>query len=187
MTAAERREQLLDVTKQLVGEKGLHAVSIESIARGAGITRPIVYGHFEDLGGVLVALLERETARALNQLVALMPAEEAPDPRGRMLTAQRAFLEAVAGDPVTWRLVLMPQEGAPRLLHDRIQEGRALIRETLATLVRPALDSPDPDLTAFMLQALAEEAARLLLTQPEAFTTDRLMAQADWLIGRLAR
>jgi AcrR family transcriptional regulator len=187
MSGAERREQLLDATKTLVGEQGWHAVSIEAIARAAGITRPVVYGHFEDLGGVLFALLERETARALAQLAVLMPDDFAADPQGRMVAAQRAYLEAVAADPVTWTLVLLPGEGAPRLLRERIDAGRAMIRETLATLVRPALDSPDPELTASMLQALAEESARLLLTDPEAFTIERLMAQAEWVTGRLAR
>ena len=41
---------------------GFHAVSIEAVAREAGITRPIVYGHFDDLGGLLEALVEREIA-----------------------------------------------------------------------------------------------------------------------------
>ena len=65
MTGAERREQLLDATKAIVVADGFHAVSIEAVARAAGITRPIVYGHFEDLGGLLEALVERESrARA---------------------------------------------------------------------------------------------------------------------------
>ncbi len=48
MTAEARREQLLDVTKAIVAERGFHAVSIEAVAREAGITRPIVYGHVGD-------------------------------------------------------------------------------------------------------------------------------------------
>src|SRR4051794_20336372 len=48
MTAPQRREQLLDVTKEIVAEHGFHAVSIEAVAREAGISRPIVYGHFGD-------------------------------------------------------------------------------------------------------------------------------------------
>ena len=68
MTAAQRREQLLDVTKAIVVADGFHAVSIEAVARKAQITRPIVYGHFEDLGGLLEALVERESRRALEQL-----------------------------------------------------------------------------------------------------------------------
>src|SRR4051794_7822017 len=59
MSAAERREQLLDATKAIVVADGFHAVSIEAVAREAGITRPIVYGHFDDLGGLLEALVQR--------------------------------------------------------------------------------------------------------------------------------
>ena len=55
MSASERREQLLDVTKEVVGEDGFHAVSIEGVARRAGITRPVVYEHFGDLPGLLEA------------------------------------------------------------------------------------------------------------------------------------
>ena len=77
MQAGERREQLLDATKTIVAERGFHAVSIEAVAREAGITRPIVYGHFNDLPGLLEALVERETARALGQLEHLPPTSRA--------------------------------------------------------------------------------------------------------------
>jgi AcrR family transcriptional regulator len=185
MTAAERREQLLDVTKALVGEQGFHAVSIEAVARRAGITRPIVYGHFRDLGGLLRALLERESARALTQLAALLPPPRETSERPRdLLAAFTAFLAAVQSDPVTWRLVLMPPEGAPELLRERITEGRAAIIAALADVVRPG-DSPDPELTARMLSALADEAARLLLTDPAAFPVERLTTHARWMLSRL--
>ena len=75
MSAAERREQLLDVTKLLVGEQGFHNLSIEAIAKHAGITRPVIYQHFEDLDALLEAMLEREALRALTQLGAIMPEE----------------------------------------------------------------------------------------------------------------
>ena len=108
MTAQERREQLLDVTKRLVAERGFHAVSIEAVAREAGITRPVVYGHFQDLGGLLEALVEREGARALGQL-AVLPSQLAEgDPAEQLSAALRGYLEAVQSDPATWRLVLMP-------------------------------------------------------------------------------
>ena len=70
LSARERREQLLDATKAIVARDGFHAVSIEAVAREAGITRPVVYGHFHDLPGLLEALVEREGARALRRLAA---------------------------------------------------------------------------------------------------------------------
>ena len=191
MTAAERREQLLDVTCELACERGFHAVSIEAVARRAGITRPIVYGHFEDLEGLLEAMLDRESVRALSQLAALLPSPDAaPDDRRELLLRTFAgYLEAVRSAPTTWRLVLMPPEGAPPSMRERITQGREAIVAALAVIVRPGLapgrESPDPPLTARMLSAVADEAARLHLTDPEAFPVERLMAQAEWLLGEV--
>src|SRR5687768_14802437 len=77
----QRREQILDVTKALAGERGFHGISIDAVARRAGITRPVVYSHFDDLAGLLRAMVEREGARAVEQLMALIPQEtDANDP-----------------------------------------------------------------------------------------------------------
>jgi AcrR family transcriptional regulator len=191
LSAAERREQLLDVTKQLVGEQGFHDVSIEAIARRAGITRPVIYAHFEDLGALLEAMLEREALRALAQLGAILP-EPLPSDGDRsqaLLGALRGYLEAIRADPVTWRLVLMPPEGAPQVLRDQVERGRDGVVAVLAEVVGPGLSpnrpSPDPALTARLLSALSDEAARLLLTDPETYPMERLMAHAEWLLRQL--
>ncbi len=192
MSAAARREQLLDVTKEIVGEDGFHAVSIEAVARRAGITRPVVYGHFGDLPGLLEAMVEREAQRALAQLAQILPPRLADrgSPREDLLVALRGYLEAVAADPVTWRLVLMPPEGAPAVLRDTITDGRNAVVAALAEVVRPGFgstaESPDPELTARTLSAVSDEAARLLLTDPGTYSIDRLLAHSGWLLTRLA-
>ena len=191
MQARERREQLLDATKAIVARRGFHAISIEAVAREAGITRPIVYGHFHDLPGLLEALVARETARALAQLVAVLPGDlGAGDPRETLLAALRGYLEAVRDDPETWRLVLMPPEGAPPILHDHIARGRTAVVEHLARSVGPGLGpgraSPDPELFARTLSAISDEGARLLLTDPERYPVERIVAFAGWLMEELA-
>jgi AcrR family transcriptional regulator len=191
MSADKRREQILDVTKAIVAEQGFHAVSIEGVAREAGISRPIVYGHFEDLAGLLEALIDRESARALAQLADVLPADLAGgDPREQLLAALRGYLQAVRSDPATWRLVLMPPEGAPKSLHDHITRGRTAVVNQLARAVGPGFgaggESPDPELTARMLSAFADEAARLLLTDPKRYPVDRILAHAAWSLGQLA-
>jgi len=191
MSGAQRRSQLLDVTKAIVGESGFHAVSIEAVARRAGITRPVVYGHFDDLPALLEAMIDRESARALAQLAEILPGKlaEQASPREDLLAAMRGYLEAVEADPITWRLVLIPPEGAPAALRERIARGREAVVATLAEVVRPGLgpgsESPDPALTARTLSAVADEAARLLLTDPEQYPVSRLVAHADWLLGQL--
>jgi AcrR family transcriptional regulator len=187
MTAQARREQLLDVAKAIVVERGFHAVSIEAVARQAGISRPIVYGHFHDLDGVLEALIDREGRRALAQLGSVLPGALAErDPRERLVAALAGYLEAVQADPRTWRLVLVPHEGAPRVLHEAISRGRAAVVAQLAAALRGGdggLDAPDPELAAHLLSALADEAARLLLADPGRYPRERILALARWFLG----
>ena len=173
MSGEQRREQLLDATKAIVVEDGFHAVSIEAVARRAGITRPIVYGHFDDLGGLLEALVDRESLRALKQL---------PEDFDDLLGALTAYLRPSATDPDTWRLVLMPQEGAPRLLHERIAAGRAAVVARLAQAL-PAGSMPDPELSAHMLSAYADEAARLTL---QGYDVERILELTRWALKRSA-
>ena len=192
MSAEQRREQLLDVTKAIVDELGFHAVSIEAVARQAGISRPIVYGHFGDLAGLLEALIEREAARAIGQLEAFMPQAlahvESPE---RLEAGMRGYLEAVQADPVTWRLVLMPPEGAPALLREHIERGRGAIVAQLAEAIAPGFvpgrEPPDPELTALMLSSLSDEGARLLLTDPERYPVERILRHTRWVLDQLTR
>ena len=191
---AERREQLLDVTKRIVGEAGLHAVSIERVAREAGITRPIVYEHFSDLSGLLEALLDREGKRALAQLASLMPrpSDDGEELVDLLLRALEGYLAAVRSDPVTWRLILMPPEGAPEFLRARVEQARAAVVAHLAELIARAYEphggqtSPDPELTASSMSALSDHWARLMLTEPERFTPERILEHAHWALARFA-
>jgi AcrR family transcriptional regulator len=187
MTATERREQLLDVTTEIVVEQGFQAVSIQSVARRAGISRPIVYERFGDLSGLLTALIEREIERALAQVAQTTPDDlTTGDPLERMLESLAGYLDAVERHPNTWRLVLMPPEGAPELLRTLIIDGRAAILEKLARAVRPVLtpagETPDAELTARVLSAISDEYARLLLTDPDQFPPQRLLAHARWYL-----
>lgn len=189
MSAAERRDQLLDVTRDLVVEQGFGAVSMESVARRAGITRPVVYGHFPDLGSLLDAMLERESSRALTQLATVLPAPEGGGSlRERLAGAMETYLRAVESSPVTWRLALMPPDGAPELLRARIEEGReaviAVLAEVLSTSGPDGLDSPDPELTGRMISAASDAASRLLLTDPERYPVSRLMEHTRWLLSQ---
>ena len=79
----------------------------------------------------------------------LLGVPDAPAVRGRSLTewaaepqrtglvaALRGYLEAVRADPATWRLVLMPPEGAPAVLREHITRGRTAVVGHLAETIR---------------------------------------------------
>jgi AcrR family transcriptional regulator len=187
LPAAARREQILDATKSIAVTRGFHAVSIDAVARAAGISRPIVYDHFRDLPGLLEALIERETVRSREQLAAVLPGEVEPgDLGGALFDAIRRYLAAAQADPDTWRLVLMPPEGAPELMRERIAAGREEAIGQLAAAVGTQLaDAPDRELVVRMLSTLSDEAVRLLLTRPADYPPERLLGVARWMIDRL--
>src|SRR5436190_23120678 len=104
MPPEQRREQLLDAALSVIVEQGYGRVSIEAVARAAGVTRPVVYDHFPNLARLLHALVKREEQYSLEQLEEVVPADPGQrDPMDVLAGGVRRFLEAVADRPATWR------------------------------------------------------------------------------------
>ena len=190
MTASARREQLLDVTSDIIAEQGFPAVSMQSVAQRAGVSRPIVYEHFGALQGLLEALVEREMQHALEQVTATALGDLSHgDPIELILDSLGNYLEAVATHPATWKLVLIPLEGAPELLRKAISRGQTRVLRSITQAVSvgglPEQYSRDPELTARMFSAMADEYARLVLTDAERFPPERLLLHAGWWLERM--
>ncbi len=64
----QRREQILDAANALFAERGYDEVSIEDVARSAGVTRGLVHHYFGGRTDVYVALLRRLGAVGEEQL-----------------------------------------------------------------------------------------------------------------------
>ena len=182
MPPEERREQLLDATLSLIAAKGYEAVSMEGIARKAGVTKPVVYDLFGSLADLLEALLEREEERALLQLAELMPtpAEDA-DPAQVLVDGLDAFLRAIETRPDAWRLSLMPIEAQPGIVRKQIERDRSAVAKQLESIVRwgvKRLKVPisDVDLLVQTIITLAEEGGRMHLADPETYPRERITA-----------
>jgi AcrR family transcriptional regulator len=180
MAPAERRQQLIDAALEGILEQGYSGVSIEAIARRAGVTRPLVYDHFTNLGRVLHALVEREERISLQQLEQVGPEDPgARDPAELLACCVRRFLEAVASRPATWRIILLPLEGTPSIVRDLVETNRARTQERIASVVQWAIERQelpgdlDVELTARAIRALGEDAGRTLLTDPERYPPER--------------
>ncbi|MDQ6744906.1 MAG: hypothetical protein M3Z27_02635 [Actinomycetota bacterium] len=83
-------------------------------------------------------MIEREISRALVQVseTTLTNLDEG-DPLELMLESLGAYLHAVGSQPTTWRLVLMPPEGAPEALHEKITQGRSAVLDGSRARWRP--------------------------------------------------
>src|SRR4051812_21606428 len=105
-----RQRELLDAARDVIGEAGFDGLSVEAVARRAGVTRPVVYDLFGDLDGLLLALFDREEQVALAPLLAIIGEDDPVGiaPEAFLLDAVLGFLRAVHADPATWRLILVP-------------------------------------------------------------------------------
>ena len=65
-----RRDALLDAALALIGSDGVEAVSMEAVAEGAGVSRPLVYKHFANRGELLAAVYRRELLTLSHELSA---------------------------------------------------------------------------------------------------------------------
>ena len=180
MPPAQRREQLTDAALEVILEQGYSGVSIEAVARKAGVTRPVVYDHFPNLGRLLHALVEREERISLDQLEQVVPDDPGDsDPVELLAGGVRRFLEAVASRPATWRIILLPLEGTPTIVRDHVETNRARTQDRIAELVRWAIKLPelpddlDVELTARAIRVLGEDAGRTLLTDPDSYSPER--------------
>lgn len=68
MTGKERREQLLDIGRELFAARGFDGTSIEEIAARASVSKPVVYEHFGGKEGIYAVVVDRETQRLLDMV-----------------------------------------------------------------------------------------------------------------------
>ncbi|MEP5261974.1 MAG: hypothetical protein ABJQ72_05230, partial [Nitratireductor sp.] len=151
------------------------------------ITRTLIYQQFGNLSGLLLAMVDREYARAAEDFA--KAASRTPvKGQSRYAAGVAGVIEAVDASPATWRMLLMPSQGGPPELYERLEQARDLTQEHLASaLAAGGVDAantanPDPELAVRMLLAVSQELVHLRLTRPKTHTPERLVAQAEWLI-----
>jgi AcrR family transcriptional regulator len=159
VTAPQRnaRAHILETAWSLVGERGVQAVTVADIAAASGVSRQLVYHHFESRAGLLVAMTRHHDA--------------ASGFRKRLVATRD--LEPVAGFEAGLRLWL---SYVPEVLHvARALEAALIAGDEGGAAWRDRMDDIHE---AFRLAvARVEEAGRLA----PGWTVD---AAADWVYAR---
>ncbi|MGR8011893.1 TetR family transcriptional regulator [Streptomyces hypolithicus] len=140
--AARRRRELLEAADRVVLRDGPQA-SMNAIAAEAGITKPILYRHFGDKGGLYRALAKRHTDALLSSLRAALDAPA--DRRKRVEATLDTYLAAIEALPEVYRFLMHPSEEAhqPEQGFDVGRHSAPLLRrlgEELATVIAERLD-----------------------------------------------
>ncbi|MFF2085797.1 TetR/AcrR family transcriptional regulator [Nocardia sp. NPDC058176] len=190
MAPEQRREQLLDAVLRVIVEQGAHKVSIDTVARTAGVSRPVVYGLFDDSEQLLRASLDREEAAALQQVSDAIPRLDTEDPVDAVLTALGNFLDAVQSAPERWRAVFTLVDSSTPAFRRRVDRGRQALILTFEEFVAASLTAErrtevDVELCARALHSLFWDNGRLVLAEPETFPPQRVLTFARTVVAAL--
>jgi AcrR family transcriptional regulator len=145
MQAADRREAILAAALDVFAEHGYHETSLESVAARAGVSKALIYEHFDSKRELHRALLERYVHELLGRVVDASAVAEPGE--GRLLAGLDAFLGFVEERREAWRFVF--RHVADAEIADAVVGLRDEVAAAIAVLM--AVDAPpewagDPEL-----------------------------------------
>ena len=103
MTAAERREQLIEVGRGLFAERGFDGSAIEEVANRAAVSKPIVYEHFGGKEGLYAVVVDREVDLLLSMMREALTAGTS---RELLEQAAIALLDYIEQHPEGFRILV---------------------------------------------------------------------------------
>jgi AcrR family transcriptional regulator len=154
---AERRRLIEEAATRLFAARGYAATTVEDIVRAAGVTKPMLYRHFESKQELCVALLERYR----DELIAAPLSRFTPGARSPLPAMLDAWLAYVESHPEGTRLLFTPIHGDPevervqRALHRRQRDTQVALLREFAPTIAPAVAEPLGEILRSGLAAVA--------------------------------
>lgn len=180
LSAAERREQLLAVAAELFARHGYHGLSMEQLADGAGVSKPVLYQHFASKHELYLAVV-RDAVAALEAVVrgAL---EGTADNEERIHGAVGAYFDFV--HTRRYQLLFASGELADADVRAEVEGAERRLAGAVGALIAAdaGLSERAAQLLASSVQGLAMEGARWWLEHPEITRDEavRLLSRLVW-------
>jgi AcrR family transcriptional regulator len=140
LPVAERRAVIVEAAGRLFGERGYEATRLDEIAAAAGVTKPIVYRHFDSKRDLYLALLDRHRDD-LAGFVASIPAAGSTEERLRAVL--EVWLGYVETRSYAWKMLFRDTGGGPEIAARR-REVHARARAVLVEVIRSLAATPVP-------------------------------------------
>ena len=175
LPAARRRRQLLDVALDVFAASGFHQTSMEDVAEAAGVTKPVLYQHFQSKRQLYLALLD-EVGQRLRQTI-----EEAGSdtggPRAQVEAGFRAYFRWVKDDRDSFLLLFGSGARRDEEFAEAVRRFESAIADAIAPLIQADIDPEHQRLLAYGLVGLAESTSRRLVRNGEPFDPERVAMQ----------
>lgn len=183
LSRSARRAQLLGVARTVFTTQGFHAASMDEIAEGAGVSKPVLYQHFSSKLALYQALLT-DSATALERLVRAAIGST-DDNAERVQRAVAAYFEFITDEDQGYRLIFESD------LRDE-PETAAIVAEVTAAcvnaitetiMVDTGADAASAELLAAGLVGISQVGARYWRTQSDPIGRQRaveLLSALAW-------
>jgi AcrR family transcriptional regulator len=170
LTAPERRRAILDSAQEVFGERGYHGTSLEEIAQSAGISKALIYEHFESKKELHASLLGEYAGDLFERFQA--NAARAQTGEERLRTGVDVFFGFVEEHREAWRVLF--RDAADPELAPVIRAVQDQATGAIVALVHddPTHPAPGPSET----REQWEEAIELFATQ----LSGACQALANW-------
>jgi len=149
LSKADRRKQLLEMALSVVRREGADRLTLGSLATHAGVSKPVVYDHFVDRSGLLIALyrwIDSERIDAFRTAMAAAPADREPT-IGRLANA---YIRCAADLTGEFHIVGAALAGSA----EKAEVYAELLDQSVAMFVsvlRPISDMPDDEAEALCI------------------------------------
>jgi AcrR family transcriptional regulator len=120
MTTDDRREQLLRAGGELLGRRPYEEVSIDDIARAAGISKGLLYHYFPTKKDFVVAVMRQ----AVDRVTALTAPDPTLPPLEQIDAALDAFLDYVENHASAYASIFRTRGGGDPDIQAVLEEGR---------------------------------------------------------------
>lgn len=162
MRAPERRKQLLEVARKVFASRGYHVVTMEDVAREAGVTKPILYDHFPSKRDLYRDLLEADLALLKDRLREAL--ETSAGNRERIRASFQAYFDFVDEEGAGFRLLMQEAVGPEREFRDMLARFRDEVLDQVTDVIvresKGGLSRDEAADVALGLIGMAETAAQ---------------------------
>lgn len=172
LPAAQRRRQLLDVALQVFAERGYHQTSMNDLAETAGISKPVLYQHFDSKESLYRQLLSDVSEQLVTRITQAQ--QGADSARAGVASSFTAYFSFVAQERRTFSLLF--GSGAPRE-SELAKSARAAedeIADAIASMLDPHIPVATRRLIANSISGLAEGAVRSWLHEDAGLSAAEL-------------
>ena len=167
-----RRPLVLEAALPLFARDGYEAVSMQTIADAAGVSKPVLYSCYASKEELFDELMAREERKLWHMVEDSVPAPGALGDKEDLLRfGLAALLRAVVEAPDAFRVIYLQRHG-----ETRIEQGREHWERRMGEVLAAWTLLPDREtaLMGRMLVALAELGFRVLLEEPGQWEPDAL-------------